>query len=84
MNLTGYAVGSTANLFLTSGSTLFGYADVSGYNSIITPGALSSLATAGLNTAFRGIGLFAPVPEPSILSLGLVAAGLLALRKRRA
>jgi hypothetical protein len=83
-NLAGYSSGSTVNLFLTTASTLYSEVDASGYNSSIT-GSPTSLATAGVNTAFRGVGMFpVVVPEPSVLSLGLVGAGLLALRRRRA
>ena len=80
VNLAGVAIGSTVDLFLTSGSTLYSEIDSSGYNANIT-GSLSSLATVGANEAFRGV---AVVPEPSTFSLGLVAAAtLLALRRRR-
>jgi hypothetical protein len=79
-DLTGVASGSTVHLFLTSGTTLFSETDSSGYNANIT-GSLSAIATAGANTAFRGL---AVIPEPSTFSLGLVAAAiLLALRRRR-
>ncbi|MEI8039882.1 MAG: PEP-CTERM sorting domain-containing protein [Verrucomicrobiota bacterium] len=72
--------GSSVNLFLTSASTLFSEYDASGYNATIS-GTLTTLATAGANTAFRGVAL---IPEPSTISLGLLAAGtLLALRRRR-
>jgi hypothetical protein len=80
LNLTGGASGASVNLFLTSGTTIYSETDSSGYNANIT-GSLSSIATAGANEAFRGI---AVVPEPSTLSLSLVAAAtLLALRRRR-
>ncbi|PYJ00171.1 MAG: hypothetical protein DME25_21340, partial [Verrucomicrobia bacterium] len=75
VNLAGTASGGTVTLYLTSGSTLSTETDSSGYNASIT-GAVSSLTTAGANTAFRGIGLFA-VPEPGTATLGLL--GLLAL-----
>ncbi len=80
LNLTGVSDGSTVDLFLTSGSTLFSEVDASGYNANIT-GSLTTLATAGANKAFRGIVL---IPEPSTFSLGFVgAAFLLALLRRR-
>jgi uncharacterized protein (TIGR03382 family) len=41
---------------------------------------LNVLATAGANTAFRGLAIM-PVPEPSAAVLGLV--GLLAMGRRR-
>ena len=81
LNISGVSTnGSSVNLFLTSGTTLFSEYDASGYNATIS-GSLSILATAGPNTAFRGVSL---IPEPSTISLGLLAAGtLLALRRRR-
>ena len=43
-------------------------------------GTLNLLATAGANTAFRGVA-FAPVPEPSTLALLMAAVfGVLAYR----
>ena len=83
LNLAGVVSGSTVNLFLTSGTTLSAETDASGYNANIT-GSVATLTTAGTFTGFRGIGLFLPVPEPTTLSLALVGAGLLALRRRRA
>ena len=81
LDLTGYANGSVANLFLTSGTTLFSEIDSSGYNATITE-IPTSLTASGLNTAFRGLSF---IPEPSTFSLALVgAASLLALRRRRA
>lgn len=78
-NLVGIIDGSNVNIYLTSASTLSGLQDTSGYGGTIT-GTISPLATAGTNTAFRGIGSFV-VPEPGSLSL-LCAAGLLAMRRR--
>lgn len=67
------------DLFVTSGSSLMTVTDASGYNGTIT-GSLSTLATAGTNTAFRGINSL-PVPEPGTLIA--VGAGLVALARRR-
>lgn len=64
------------------GGTLFGLNDTSGYNGAIG-GTLNTLATAGTNTAFRGV-VYIPqaVPEPgTIAALSLGALAL--IRKRR-
>jgi len=83
-DVTGYVNGNTVDLFLTSGSTLYGEVDSSGFGNTIN-GTITTLATAGSNEAFRGIGMFiVPVPEPSVFGLGAVAAALVALRRRRA
>ena len=67
------------NLYLTSGTTLSGLTDASGIGGTLS-GSLTTLATAGTNTGFRGVGLF--VPEPG--SVGLLVLTLpLALRRRR-
>jgi len=73
--------GSTAGLFMTTTSTLRSMVDASGYGGTLT-GTSSVIATAGTNTAFRGVGGFNLVPEPaSLVALGLGLA--LALRKRK-
>jgi len=83
VDLTGYADGSTANLFLTSTSTLSSEIDPTGWNTTITA-TPTTLATAGANTALRGIVVLPSVPEPSTFCLALVgAASLLALRRRQ-
>jgi hypothetical protein len=80
LNITGYADTDGVRLFLTSGSTLYTELDSSGYGAPVT-GTLTSLATAGANTAFRGISV---IPEPSTFCLALLgAAGLLVPRFRR-
>ncbi len=54
--LTGRASGGSVTLFATSGTTLFTLTDSSGYNATIS-GALTTLASAGTNKAFRGVAL---------------------------
>jgi hypothetical protein len=80
-NVTGIVNGTSVNLFLTSPTTLFSLTDTSGYAGSIN-GTLNSIATAGTNTGFRGIGLFEPLPEPSCSMLGLSSLALV-LRRRR-
>lgn len=79
--LTGVVTGNTVTLYASgNGNTLYSLADTAGFNAG-SNGTLTSIATAGTNTAFRGI--VAVVPEPtSLAALGLVAAA--ALRRRRA
>lgn len=80
INLTGAVDGGSVNLFLTTTSSLLMLHDGSGYGNNIT-GTLGILATAGANTAFRGVGV---VPEPSTMGLALAgAACLLGFRRRR-
>ncbi len=68
--LIGSASGSTATLFATSGTTLGRLVDSSGYNATIT-GTVSTIATAGANTAFRGVA-FAPLsPENQSVSISV-------------
>ncbi len=55
--LTGAVNGGSVTLYVTSnGTTLSSLTDASGYNATIT-GSLTTLATAGSNTAFRGVAL---------------------------
>lgn len=62
--ITGTVSGTTVTLFTeNSGTTLSTLTDASGYNATIT-GTLTSIATAGTNTAFRGIAL-APAAAPA-------------------
>jgi hypothetical protein len=85
-NLTGYLDVSTGNvdLFLTTATTLLMEVDSSGFGNTIN-GSLTSLATAGVNTGFRGIGtLTTAVPEPGSLALlGLSGLALLLFRRQR-
>jgi len=62
------------------GGELVSLLDSSGYNGAFA-GSPTLLATAGANTAFRGVGLIPAVPEPATLGL-LSIAGLLAIRRR--
>ena len=84
-NLTGVVGPSGVDLYLTTGgtsttsSTLYSLNDASGYGAAPS-GTLNVLATAGANTAFRGIAIM-PIPEPSAAVLGLL--GLLAMGRRR-
>ena len=61
--LTASASSGTASIFATSANTIFSLTDASGYNGAFVS-ALTPIATAGTNTAFRGLD-FTPVPEPS-------------------
>ena len=56
--LTGSVSGTTVTLWGTSPSSLYKVTDTAGYNATIT-GSVSTIATAGTNTAFRGIALLA-------------------------
>jgi hypothetical protein len=90
--ITGAVNGTTVSLFATrlggsgptGGGQLVSLVDSSGYNGTFT-GTPTLLATAGANTAFRGVGIV-PVPEPSTLGLaaaGVALAGLGAWKRRR-
>jgi hypothetical protein len=78
-NLTGIVGPAGVDLYLTTVGTLYSLNDASGYGAAPS-GTLNVLATAGANTAFRGIAIM-PIPEPSAAVLGLV--GLLAMGRRR-
>lgn len=83
LNLTGAVNGGNANLYLTSAGSLFSLTDGTGSTGTLA-GSLTTIATAGTNTAFRGIGAFAPVPETSTTLLGVLAmAGILSRRRRK-
>ncbi len=82
-DLTGFASGTTAQLYLTSGTTLFSLTDASGSAGTLA-GTPLAIATAATNTAFRGVALLTPVPEPASLGLvGFAGVALLARRLRR-
>jgi hypothetical protein len=84
-NITSTTDGTTVNIFMTTATTLFGLTDASGYGGTLS-GTPVSLATAGANTVFRGVVDITPttVPEPSVIALGIAAAGLLVIRRKRA
>lgn len=82
--LTGVVNGSTVQLFGTDAGTasdMLALTDTAGYNANDN-GSLSTVATAGANTAFRGIA-YVPqaVPEPT--TLAIVGIGLVAVLRRR-
>lgn len=80
--LTGVVNGSTVSLFATiGGNQLVSLTDTSGYDGTFTS-AVTSLATAGANTAFRGVALL-PVPEPGTWALMLGGLALVAGLARR-
>jgi hypothetical protein len=54
--------GTTGGSTAAGGGSLYTLTDTAGYNSTIT-GALSTIATAAANEAFRGVA-FVPTPEP--------------------
>ena len=56
--ITGTVNGSNVTLYITNPSTLLTVTDTTGYNATIA-GTLTTVATAGTNTAFRGVA-FAP------------------------
>ena len=64
--LTASVSGTTVSLFVqNNGTTLSTLTDASGYNATIT-GTLTSIATAGTNTAFRGVALVPAAVAPTI------------------
>jgi hypothetical protein len=81
-NVVGVLDGGNVNLYLTSGSSLLSFTDTTGYGGVLA-GSPSSIATAGTNTAFRGVNLI-PVPEPSTVGLiGLAATLGFGMRRRK-
>lgn len=78
-NVTAQVVGNTVNVYITTNGALQTIADTSGYGGTLA-GTLTTLATAGTNTAFRGISFL--LPEPTTLTL-LIAGSLVLARRRR-
>lgn len=82
-SVTGLVAGSAVQLYMTNGTTLQTLTDASGFGGTLA-GTPTTLATAGTNTAFRGVGVFpTAVPEPSSLALLGVAAAAGLYRKFR-
>ena len=84
--ITGSVSGGSVTLFATrDGSQLVTLTDSSGYNGTFV-GAASLLASAGANTAFRGVA-FAAIPEPAAVMFGALVSAVFgvtaALRKCR-
>jgi hypothetical protein len=80
-DLTGVVIGTNVQLFVTSPSSVFAYTDTSGIGGSLTGTLGNAIISAPTNTAFRGIAVIAPVPEPS--TLVLVGAAALAFCWRR-
>ncbi len=78
-DLTGTYNSLGVTLFATTNSTIRTFTDVSGYNSTITAGTLTTIATAGTNMQFRGMGI---LPEPATMS-GLAGLAMLVISRRR-
>lgn len=78
-DLTGATNGTDINLYLTSPTGLFAFTDSSGYAGTLSGALGPAIATASVNTAFRGIGLIA-IPEPT--AIGLTVLGLALFSQR--
>jgi len=80
-----YLFGTTGGGAAAGGGALYGFDDVTGYNGALA-GSAMTLATAGANTAFRGIAYLpiVVVPEPSTVLLVIAGIGaMLVIRRRR-
>jgi beta-lactamase superfamily II metal-dependent hydrolase/DNA/RNA endonuclease YhcR with UshA esterase domain len=66
--LTGTNSGGTVKLYAASGSTLWSITDTAGYNVAPSTTTPTSVATAGTNTAFRGVAFVAQA-SPTVLSV---------------
>jgi hypothetical protein len=82
-NITAQVVGGTVNLYVTTTTALLSLSDSSGYGGTLT-GSLTSIATAGTNTGFRGIGTLLVVPEPGSLVLIGLGCCIAFVRRRTA
>lgn len=81
--LTGVVNGGAVSLFATGGgSRLVSLSDTSGYDGTFS-GSVTTIASAGTNTAFRGVAML-PVPEPGTWALMLGGLALVAGLARRA
>ena len=94
--LTGSVSNGTVNLYATTGSGIYSASDATGYNNSAS-GAATSIASAGTNTAFRGIAFLpqsiafgitsSAMPEPGVLPLvaeaGALVLGFGLMRRRR-
>ena len=80
--LTGVVNGGVVSLFATvGGNRLVSLTDSSGYDGAFAS-AVTTLSTAGTNTAFRGVAML-PVPEPGTWALMLAGLGVVASLARR-
>ncbi|MDO9236464.1 MAG: PEP-CTERM sorting domain-containing protein [Aquabacterium sp.] len=79
--LTGVVNGGQVQLFATSATNLYGLTDSTGYNANLSA-AVTTLATAAANTAFRGLALTPAVPEPATYGLALVSLALFGAMRR--
>jgi hypothetical protein len=80
--LTGVVNAGQVQLFATTGTNLYSLTDTAGYNANLN-GGLTTLATAGVNTVFRGVSLTPAVPEPATYGLALVSLALMGAAARR-